>query len=120
VRDQGLPVLEEPLGNKCNGVLELWLGRECLPDIVQEENLGSVNCDSLHHPDVEEFQPEERNVQVLRAGSVVGAAGERVQTTHEVAGLVEQGKVEPRQVYRDHLACHQFSFCDFWKYSKFL
>jgi hypothetical protein len=22
--------------------------------------------------------------------------------------------------YRDHLACLQFSFCNFWKYSKFL
>jgi hypothetical protein len=81
----GLPVLEELLGNKCDGVLKLQLSCEHLPDVTQEGNLRSVDCDSLCYLDLEELWPKEHNVRVLGNGSVVGAAREHVWTTHEMA-----------------------------------
>jgi hypothetical protein len=94
----GLPVLEELPGDKCNGVLELQLSRKHLLDIAQEGDLESINRDPLHHPDLEELRPEERNIRVLGSSTMVWAVGERVQTTHEATQLVEQGEVKPGQV----------------------
>jgi hypothetical protein len=62
---RGLLVLEELPGDKRHGVLKLRLGRECLPDIAQERNFGSVNRDPLHGTNPEELRPKGRNIQVF-------------------------------------------------------
>jgi hypothetical protein len=95
---RSLPVLEELLGDKRHGVLELRLSRECLPDIAQERNFGSVNHSPLHGTNPEELRPKELNVRVLRTGSVVRTTRERVWMSHEASRLMEQGEVEPGQV----------------------
>jgi hypothetical protein len=74
---RGLPVLEELPGDKRKRVLKLWLSCEHLSDIAQEGDLGSLNRNPLHHPDLEELRPKEHNIRVLGSGTVVRAAGER-------------------------------------------
>jgi hypothetical protein len=61
VGERSLPVLEELLGNKHHGVLELRLGCEHYLDIVQERNFGSVNHNPLHGTNSEELWLKEHN-----------------------------------------------------------
>lgn len=71
-----LSILEEFLGNQCDGVLKVEN-----TDVSEERDLGSINCDPLYCRDTEQVRLEERNIGVLRTSSVIRVLGERVQAS---------------------------------------